>query len=204
MTRVLPLRLVEDQRGATVIEFALVAPIMILFLVGAFDIGHTLYMRVVLQGVVQRTARDSGLEDATNVARQTALDNNVRAQVMKLAGNAKVEFSRRFYRTFADASAKRPEVWTVDTNRNGICDAGEPFTDTNNNGVRDLDGGDEGQGGAKDRTIYTVRVSYPRMLPLNNFIGGSNTTTITARTILENQPYTDQGSYGAATTGHCP
>lgn len=197
-------RLARDRRGATIVEFGFVAPVMILFLLGAFDIAHTLYMQGVLQGVVQKAARDSSLEDATATATQNALDDKVRGQVKALAANADVRFSRRFYRTFSDAAAARAEVWTVDSNGNGVCDAGEPFTDTNNNGVRDMDGGDAGQGGAYDRAIYKVFVSYPRLFPIDRFIGGSGTVTLSASTILQNQPYGDQNSYGAATTGHCP
>jgi Flp pilus assembly protein TadG len=197
-------RLRRDRRGATIVEFGFVAPVMALFLVGAFDIGHTLYMRGVLQGIVQKMARDSSLENATTTAAQTALNNRVRDQVLALRKGADVTFSRRFYRTFSAAAAAQAETWTVDTNGNGVCDAGEPFVDRNNNGVRDLDGGDSGQGGAIDRSLYTVSVSYPRMLPLDKFIGGSGTTKITASTILQNQPYNEQGSYGASTTGNCP
>ena len=59
------------------------------------------------------------------------------------------------------------------------------------------------KGGAKDRTLYTVVITYPRFFPLWRFIGASSTTKLTASTILENQPYSDQNSYGAATVGHC-
>ena len=39
-----------------------------------------------------------------------------------------------------------------------------------------------------------IAVTYPRFFPLNNFIGGSSTTTVRAQTILRNQPYGDQGT----------
>lgn len=196
-------KVLHDTRGATIIEFAIVAPVLALFMLGAFDTAHGLYMRGVLQGIVQKTARDSGLEASTDIAAQAAIDSKVATQVRALAANAKLVFSRRFYRTFSDVASARAEVWTQDTNGNGVCDAGEPFTDTNNNGVRDLDGGDSGQGGAADRTLYTVTVSYPRMFPLYNMIGISRNTTLQAKTVLENQPYTDQGKYAPPTIGHC-
>jgi Flp pilus assembly pilin Flp len=204
VTRRLATQLVKDTRGATIIEFAFVAPVMAVFMLGAFDTAHTLYMRGVLQGIVQKTARDSSLETSTNVAAQAALDGKVTAQVRALNSQAAISFSRRFYRTFSDVAAAKAEVWTQDTNHDGVCDAGEPFVDTNNNGVRDMDGGDSGQGGAYDRTLYTVEVRYPRMFPLYNVINVSRNVTIKATTVLENQPYTDQGSYAPATIGHCP
>lgn len=195
-------RLCHDRRGAAAIEFAVVAPVMCLLLVGGFDTAHTLYARAALQGIVQKTARDASLETGTDDAIATALDNKVKVQVLQLSNQATFVITRRFYRTFSLAAAAKAETFT-DTNKNGTCDAGEPYVDANNNTVWDADGGDSGQGGAKDRTLYTVKVTYPRMFPLWRFIGGSSTTTLTASTILQNQPYSDQASYAAATVRNC-
>lgn len=199
------LRLCGDTRGVTVIEFAIVAPVLGVLMLGAFDTAHSLYMRAVLQGVVQKTARDSALESGVGTTQQAAIDNKVKAQVSAIANNATIDITRRYYRTFAKAAAQTAEAFPTanDTNRNGVCDNNEVFTDDNGNGVRDLDGGNDGQGGAKDRTLYTVTVSYPRFFPLYRVIGGSSTTKITASTVLANQPYGDQGSYGTAKVGHC-
>ncbi len=195
--------LLQDRRGATVIEFAIIAPVMGLLLLGAFDTAHSLYMRSVLQGIVQKVARDSALESGTDTDQQTVLDNKVRASVKAIANNATVTITRRFYRTFSDAAAAQAEAYT-DTNHNGTCDQGEPYQDENLNNVWDRDGGDAGQGTAKDRTVYTVSLSYPRFFPLYKVIGGSNTTRISAATVLENQPYGDQASYGATVVKNCP
>ena len=191
-------RLARDERGATIIEFAIVAPVMVLLLLGAFDVGHSLYMRAVLQGVVQKAARDATLESGLIGATQTALDNKVAVQVKPLANNATLNFSRQWYRTYEQAAAAKFEPFT-DTNGNGTCDGpagatpGEPYEDSNGNNLWDSTGGNLNQGGAKDAVLYTVVVSYPRMFPIYNFIGGSNTTRVTASTILRNQPYGDQG-----------
>ena len=197
-------RLRRDARGATIIEFAIVAPVMCLLLVGGFDIAHTLYARGALQGIVQKTARDSTLENSTSTSAQTALDNKVKNQVMALANNATIDITRRYYRTFSDAAAAKAEAWT-DTNKNGQCDAGEPYQDDNLNSVWDRDGGNAGQGGARDAVLYTVSMSYPRMLPLNNFIPAmSDKVTVTASTVLLNQPYDAQQSYGTPVVRYCP
>jgi Flp pilus assembly protein TadG len=202
LRRFAPGALRRDQSGATIVEFAMVAPVLGLVLLGAFDVAHTLYTRAALQGVVQKTARDSTLESGADATTQAALDEKVRAQAKALANNATITITRRFYRTFSDAAAARAETWT-DTNGNGRCDAGEPYEDANRNNTWDRDGGDAGQGGAKDATLYTVTASYPRIFPLYNLVGGSRTTTITASTVLRNQPYGDQGSYGAMQVRNC-
>ena len=44
-------RIAADERGVTVVEFGIVAPALFLFLIGAFDVAHTLYMRATLEGI---------------------------------------------------------------------------------------------------------------------------------------------------------
>jgi Flp pilus assembly protein TadG len=191
----------RDERGATIVEFAIIAPTLCLVLVGAFDVAHTLYMRSVLQGIVQKVARDATLETGAATSQQATLDGKVRTQVLALANNATVVFTRKFYRTFSAAAAAQYEPYT-DTNNNGTCDAGEPYEDTNDNGLWTREGVvNNGQGAAKDATLYTVTVTYPRFFPLYRMVGGSNTTKITGSTVLRNQPYGDQA---VPTVRNCP
>ena len=111
-------------------------------------------------------------------------------------------FSRRSFSSYTQAAAKVAEVWT-DTNGNGKCDAGEPYVDANNNSYWDSDGGSAGQGGAKDRVVYTVTTTYPSILPLYKFTGASATRTVSATTILQNQPYSDQQVTTGTTVRFC-
>lgn len=190
--------LVRDERGATVVEFAIVAPVLGLLLLGAFDVAHTLYMRAALQGVVQKAARDLTLESGLSATTQATLDSKVRTQVRALANSGTVSITRKWYRSYQHAAASTFEPFT-DTNNNGTCDPpqgstpGEPYEDSNGNGQWDRTGGNLSQGGAKDAVLYTASVSYPRFFPIYNLTGGSRTTTVTASTILRNQPYGDQG-----------
>lgn len=195
--------LLADHRGATIVEFGMILPVMGLLLLGTFDIGHTLYMRAVLQGVVQKTARDSGLQDGGTPARQAELDRRVRGQVkqLKKLDDDDIVITRRAYRSFSKAAAAQAEPYT-ETNGNTKCDNGETFEDQNGNGVRDADGGNNGQGGAKDSVLYTVTITYPRLLP-HSKIGGSDIVVVSAKTVMNNQPYSDQG-VDVPKVGKCP
>lgn len=195
-------RLFADTRGAYLVEFAIVMPVFVVLTMGALDVGHTLYTRAVLQGTVQKAARDSAIETGSIAANQAVIDAKVTDTVKELNKNATVTISRRFYKTFSKARAAQSETYT-DNNSNGRCD-GEPYVDANRNGVYDADGGDGGQGGAKDITIYSVTMSYPRMFPTNALLGMSPTVTLNATTVLANQPYADQSTYGAPLAGTCP
>src|SRR3546814_8105467 len=56
----------DDASGNTIVEFAFVGPVLVLLLMGTLDVGHTLYMQAVLQGVMQKAARDSRSEEHTS------------------------------------------------------------------------------------------------------------------------------------------
>lgn len=196
-------KLRHDRRGATLVEFAFVAPVFLLLLMGMFDVGHQLYVHVVLQGAMQKSARDSTLEAFATSSTQAALDTHVREQVEPLTFGEQLTFRRRFYRTFDQAAAARRENFT-DVNGNGVCDNGEQYSDDNNNQVWDVDGGDAGQGLAFDKAVYTATVTFPRLFPLWRFTGSSERSTVEVRTVLMNQPYTGQKSYGAPTARNCP
>jgi Flp pilus assembly protein TadG len=153
----------RDERGATVIEFAIIAPVMGMLLLGAFDVAHTLYVRSVLQGIVQKVARDATLESAWSPASRP-LDDKVRRK-SRACQQFNITITRRYYRTFTNAAAGTAEPFT-DTNKNNKCDAGEPYQDNNNNSKWDKTGGNDGQGGAKDKVLLHREVSYPRLFPI--------------------------------------
>ncbi len=190
-------RLVRDTRGATILEFAFVAPILVLILMFLFDTGYFLYARAILGGEVQAAGRASALETATDANRAT-LDANVETAVKRLVGNGQFTFARMAYKSYGRAQS-RAEAF-IDGNGDGTCNNNETFDDANRNGTRDLDSGVSGQGGAKDAIIYTVTLRYNRLFPMAKLLGWSNQAVIASSTILRNQPFDNQAE---ALTGQC-
>lgn len=183
-----PRGLARDESGATIIEFGIVAPVMLLMLMGFFDLAHTEYARSVLQGAMQIAARNSTLESNSNS--QTSVDDYVKNQVKSVVGtNATFTVSRLSYVDFTNVGKAEPYT---DTNGNGQYDRGECFEDDNRNGVWDSDMGKTGQGGADDAVLYTMTVSYHRMFPMAGLLGWPANQTISASTVLRNQPYSAQ------------
>jgi len=134
-------RLADDRAGAAIVEFALIAPVLLMTLFGMFDLGHGMYTKALLQGAIEKAARDSTIEAST----PATLDGNVRTVVRRIAPDATLAFSRKSYTSFTDVG--QPEEYT-DTNSNGACDNGETFEDANRNGIWDADQGSVGNGGA--------------------------------------------------------
>lgn len=195
-------RLASDRRGTTVTEFGLIAPVFFTMLFGAFDMGHTLYMNSTLEGAVQKTARDLTLESGGATTRQDELDAAVRERVRVLASDATVTITRRYFKDFTRAAQAVAEPY-IETNDQPGCQGGEAYQDSNNNNVWDPDGGDSGQGGAKDNVVYTVDIAYPRLFPMAGLIGLSPTVEVKAVTVLANQPYGEQAQYAAPTQRNC-
>ena len=177
-------RLRQDSCGATAVEFAMVAPVLLMTIMGIFDLGYNIYANTMLQGAIQHAARDSTIEGAD--LRLAEIDAAVASAVHNIVPRATIAFSRKAYANFADVS--RPEDFT-DSDGNGLCDKGEPFEDANRNGRWDNDRGSSGQGGARDAVLYSVTVTYARGFPMARMIGLPETVTTEAATVLRNQPY---------------
>lgn len=178
-----------DQRGATLVEFAFVVPVMMLMLMGFFDLAHQAYAKSILQGAVQKAGRDATLEfGATNDA---ALRAKIERQVKRVTGRRAVFTSERLsYTNFRGIGT--PENFTDKTPFNNQYDVGECYEDVNANGSWDRDIGRVGQGGAEDAVIYRMTVAYPRLFPMARMLGWSPNQQIVAETVLRNQPYAAQ------------
>lgn len=177
-------QMMRREDGAALVEFALVAPVMVLGLIGLFDLSYNIYTSSMLEGAIQKAARDSSIEHAD--ASTAAIDERVSYAVHRVAPHATLAFNRAAYTEYADVS--RPEDFT-DSNGDGQCNDGEPFEDVNGNGIWDSDRARSGTGNARDAVVYTVTVTYPRQFPLHGLIGVPDTVTTVARTVLRNQPY---------------
>ena len=189
----------RDNRGVTVIEFALIAPVLMIVLMGLSDLSYNMYTTEMLQGAIQKAARDSTIEGAAGSPAQ--LDGLVTKAVHAVAPGATLNFDRKAYANFTDVA--RPEDYT-DVDADGTCNNGEPFEDSNGNGTWDLDPGTAGFGGARDAVLYTVTVTYQRAFPVAGFIPGqTNDFTLSANTVLRNQPYGQSNAPPAPATGNC-
>lgn len=183
--------IVENSKGATIVEFALVAPLFFLTLFGVLDYGMQFYGQHVLQGAVSQAARNATLETYAN--NQQALDGVVEARVRQLFGGATLVFTRKAYQSFDDVGkpeniyerASEPGIPRVD----GQLDPGECFDDANGSGRWEADRFRAGNGGADDVVHYVVEANINRLFPFWALMGQPEVTTLRAATVLRNQPY---------------
>ncbi|NKJ00010.1 TadE/TadG family type IV pilus assembly protein [Novosphingobium sp. SG707] len=186
--------LLRASGGAALVEFALVLPVMLLMGMGLCEMAYQAYMQAILTGAVQKAGRDSTVESANT----TTIDNAVLQAVKNINGNAAFVSGYPMRKSYASYGYISPESF-VDSNGNGMRDPGECFTDVNGNGIWDADPGVSGNGGAGDTVLYTASITYTRLFPLGLWLGWGKTATLSASTILKNQPWAMQTTTAAAT-----
>lgn len=199
-------RLARDTRGATVIEFAIIAPVLMTLIMGLGEMSYQEYLQTMLNGSVQKAARDSAIQGGAENA--DALDAKVITMIGAIAKNLTKACpataantwcaTRKSYAQFGNIKSE----YIYDTNGNGVLDAKECFDDLNNNKTWEADPGLNGQGGSNEVTLYTMTVTYKRLFPVAGVVGMGSQQTLSSTTILKNQPYAGQAN--PTVTKVCP
>jgi Flp pilus assembly protein TadG len=186
----LSITLARNTQGSAAAEFAMVAPVFLMLLLGMFDAGQMVYGKSVLNGAVAEAARTSSLETGDI----DDADARVEELVSPALPNVQLTSVRKSYYDFADIN--RAEVWN-DGNGNGLCDNNESYTDENNNTQWDADIGMSGNGGANDVVVYTVTAKYDPVFKIPFMPAKWNQRTLTSTAVKKNQPFANQQAYSA-------
>ncbi len=180
------LRRLRETRAVAAVEFALVLPVFLIATLGILDIAYEQYAASVLQGVVEKAARDGTLEGYAKD--QSDLDNFIKQEIQQVWPGSSVVVERTAFASFKDVGKNKPEHFT-DANNNGKYDKGECFSDANGNGKHDKNRGRAGNGGAGDIVQLTATITMDRIFPGWQLIGQPQEAEIVATMTLKNQPY---------------
>lgn len=187
MIRARPFRLLRrlgrDSSAVTIVEFAMVAPVMLLLLLGLFDLGYRAYASSVLQGALHDAARMATVGGYS----MDQIDARVKTRLSNFATRSTVTTAAASYYEFSGVS--QPEKIVSDTVPLNAYNPGDCFEDVNGNNAYDTDRGRSGTGNADDIVRYSVTITFPRILPMGHLMGWGDTQTLTSNTVLRNQPY---------------
>ncbi len=183
----------KREEGSTMVEFALVAPLLAMFLIAIVEFGMIMFSSILME---------SGLRDASRfgitgreVAGATRLENIVQIisdRTIGLIDMDAADVSVLVYPSFSDVGAGEDYV---DGNGNGSYDAGETYTDSNGNGGWDSDIGVAGAGGTGDIVLYRISYDWPILTPFaSSFIGDEGTFQLRASIAVRNEPWTEEES----------
>ena len=173
--RLVPLagrKLRKDARGATVVEFALVLPLLCTLLLGFLDLGYQAYVNSVVQGALFEAARMATVGDKTG----QEIDDHILKRLKPFAAGGTIKITKKSYSDFTGVGKPEKKV-------------GECFEDANGNGRYDTDMGSDGLGGADDVVNYEILVTYKRLVPVGSLIGLSPIVKVKSAAPVRNQPF---------------
>ncbi|MDE3059889.1 MAG: pilus assembly protein [Pseudomonadota bacterium] len=177
----------QCQRGISAIEFALVAPVFLMLMMGIIDFSMIMFTSAVLESATNNTARlgKTGYV-ASGTTRQQEIINDVATRTAGLLDSSKLSIATEVYSNYNDIGQPEPCISPPTAPCPGT--PGVNFTDINGNGTWDADMGAAGLGNAGDVVVYTVSYPWKIMTPIVSAIIGS-TFTVTARAVVRNEPY---------------
>lgn len=179
----------KQKEGATVLEFAFVAPVLFLTCIGLFELGLVMFYTTALEGATNFGARVGRVDfSQTENSRDGYIISQIRAQlkgVVPLDSKDGEAFSIKVYDSYDNIG--KPEPCKAGP---GMCSASSApgtFTDTNGNGVWDADQGRSGSGGQGDIVQYQVIYKYHFFTPLlGHFF--PNPLVLKGITVVRNEP----------------
>ncbi len=177
----------QDQSGIAIIEFAMIAPVFLLMVMGIIEFSTIMFTTVVMESATNVTSRlgKTGYVAAGTTRDQQIIDN-IKTRTAGLLDPTKITITSKAYTDFSKVGQPEP---CLNPNHSPCPGApGVNFTDINGNGVWDADMGRAGLGNAGDVVVYTVSYPWPIMTPIVAGIIG-RTFTITVRTVVRNEPY---------------
>lgn len=178
----------RDERGSSLVELALIAPTLMLFVMGIIEVAMILFVSTLLEGSVREAGR-YGITgyvfqgtDRISVIRSIVAQNTI-----GLVDMEKVKIETLTYESFS--AIGKPEPFT-DTNHNGQRDAGESYNDVNGNGKWDADMGASGVGGPGDIVVYTITYDWPFLTTfLGDLMGSAGVIPLRASYAVRNEPW---------------
>jgi Flp pilus assembly protein TadG len=177
--------LASDVGGVTAIEFALIAPVFVMLLMGIVEFSLIMFVNSTMEGATAASGRygKTGYTAYGSSRKQQIIDT-VAAKTNGLLNPSLINVTTTVYPSFDSISKDEPYI---DTNRNGTHDVGEAYTDANHNGQWDSSGA-SGLGNSNDIVVYTVSYPWTINTPLIGSIFG-NPFIISSRTVVKNEPY---------------
>ena len=173
----------RDQSGATIVEFAMILPVMCVLLLGVIDLGYRSYVTSIVQGSLHEAARMATVGGVSTAQ----IETHVRNRLREFSHQAEIETETRSYSDFNGVGV--PEAITQDTVPIGQYNPGDCYQDANGNSQYDVDRGRTGLGGAEDVVRLKVTMRYPRIVPLGGMLGWEDDIEIVQETVLRNQPF---------------
>ncbi len=177
-----------DRRGSAIMEFALGLPVLMIVLVGVFEVCMLVFANVLLEGGVRAAARYGITGRAVGGAsREEQIANIIAEESLGLLDVRITGIETFVYESFDEIGTGEEYQ---DTNGNGEWDAGETFNDANGNGVYDAEPGTPGAGEGSEVVLYNVTGEWQTFTPfIGNVMGNNGRVALRASVAVQNEPF---------------
>ena len=147
-------RLTRDRDGIAAVEFAVLAPALLLMVIGSFEVAILLFVSGTMESAVLAASR-AGITGFTEdgVSREERIRDIIVDRTLGFVDMDRTTIRTLVYESFDQIG--QPEPFT-DMNADGVHDPGEAFNDVNGNGEWDDDMGAAGLGGPGDIVLYDI------------------------------------------------
>jgi len=188
-------RLKERCEGLAAMEFAFVAPVLLLLTLGTMEVGMITFASTLLSSGLREASRFGMTgEEPTSGTRKDEIVNIINANGAGVINITAANIETLIYPNFAQIG--EPEPFTDEsTPPNGKYDAGEPYTDINCNNQWDPDMGRAGLGAGGEIVLYTVNYDLEMITGiLDSMIGEDGKFPLSASVAVRNEPFPGGGA----------
>lgn len=179
----------RSQAGATAVEFAVILPLLLLFIVGSMEMAIVLFIGSSIEAAVMEASRYGVTKPEEGVSRGDRVLEIVEAKTYGLLDMDQVRLDTLVYDDFDDIGD--PEPWE-DANHNGARDDGEAYTDINGNGQWDADMGEAGLGQGGDVVVYRLSYDWGIVTPMLRGALGQSIRHVSSIAV-RNEPFGEVG-----------
>lgn len=179
--------------GGVAVEFALIAPLLLVLTIGALDLSSVLLTWILMESSIREASRygitGPTATETTDGLRLDQIKNIIAEKTLGLVDVDKATIDVRSYPTADDVG--KPEPFTDSSPKNGTYDQGEAFTDCNGSGNWESDRGRRDSPGASGQiVVYTVSFDCPLLTPLlKGVIGTNGKVPLSATVTVRNEPW---------------
>lgn len=180
-------RFQRDDAGSPAIEFALIAPLIILTMVGVVEFGMIMFVDLSMENALRAASRWGVTgQDPGESTRDEYIVTLINNKLMAVLDPSVTNVELKSYPTFSDIGKAEYD----DENSNGKWDEGEAFKDCNGNGEKDADRGAKGAGEAGEAVLYHIDYDWPLLTPMfATIFGEEGVHHIEANIAVRNEPW---------------
>lgn len=161
-------------RGISVLQFALAAPILFLLAFGVIEIALIMFVSNAAESALKEAFRFgiTGQQVNGEAERQQRILDVLGDRTFGMIDGSGVVITRASYASFDEVG--QPEPFTDKEPLNGVYDLGEPFEDLNGSGRWEADRGVDGIGDVGDAVLYRIDYEWELFTPLVSLVLGSD------------------------------